>query len=44
MGYATVRHRRAIAVHGPVHRIHRLSFSPFRIDAPDEMEAEALLA
>ena len=30
MGYATARHREAIALHGPVRRIHRLSFAPFR--------------
>lgn len=30
MGYATVRHRTAIAEHGPVTRLHRLSFAPFR--------------
>ena len=31
MGYATARHRTAIATHGPVPRLHRLSFSPFRV-------------
>jgi ribonuclease HII len=30
MGYATERHRRAIAEHGAVARLHRLTFSPFR--------------
>lgn len=30
MGYATVRHRTAIGVHGPVKRLHRISFAPFR--------------
>lgn len=30
MGYATARHREAIAAHGPVMRLHRLSFAPFR--------------
>jgi len=30
MGYATARHRAAIAEHGPVTRMHRLSFAPFR--------------
>ena len=44
MGYATVRHRRAIEVHGAVHRIHRLSFAPFRTDAPGEIDIEALIA
>ena len=33
MGYATVRHRTAIAAHGAALRLHRLSFAPFRIDA-----------
>ena len=33
MGYATERHRAAIEVHGPVVRLHRLSFSPFRLGA-----------
>jgi ribonuclease HII len=31
MGYATERHRAAIEVHGPSVRLHRMSFSPFRI-------------
>ena len=31
MGYATVRHRAAIDLHGPVARLHRTSFSPFRL-------------
>lgn len=30
MGYATARHRTAISAHGPVSRLHRLSFAPFR--------------
>lgn len=30
MGYATVRHRTAIGLHGPVPRLHRISFAPFR--------------
>jgi ribonuclease HII len=30
MGYATVRHRAAIVEHGPVTRLHRMSFAPFR--------------
>jgi ribonuclease HII len=29
-GYATPRHRMAIAEHGPYPRLHRLSFAPFR--------------
>ncbi len=31
-GYATERHRSAIAEHGPYPRLHRLSFSPFRLE------------
>lgn len=41
MGYATVRHRTAIELHGAVTRWHRVSFAPFRLtDAPleDEMQ------
>ena len=30
MGYATVRHRAAIVDHGPLPRLHRVSFAPFR--------------
>jgi ribonuclease HII len=30
MGYATARHRTAIKAHGPVKRLHRISFAPFR--------------
>ena len=30
MGYATARHRAAIEAHGPVPRLHRISFAPFR--------------
>lgn len=29
MGYATARHRAAIDIHGPVARLHRISFAPF---------------
>lgn len=32
MGYATERHRAAIEIHGPAQRLHRLSFSPFRLE------------
>jgi ribonuclease HII len=31
MGYATARHRAAVGEHGPVMRIHRMSFAPFRL-------------
>lgn len=37
MGYATERHRAAIGIHGPASRLHRLSFSPFRLPAPGEV-------
>lgn len=30
MGYGTARHRAAINAHGPVARLHRISFAPFR--------------
>ncbi|MCO6392059.1 ribonuclease HII [Aliihoeflea aestuarii] len=35
MGYATARHRTAIEAHGPLTRLHRLSFAPFRLDAAE---------
>lgn len=38
MGYATVRHRTAIEVHGPVARLHRTSFAPFRLGAVEILE------
>ena len=38
MGYATERHRAAIEIHGPAVRLHRMSFSPFRLSSPDELE------
>jgi ribonuclease HII len=31
MGYATRRHRAAIGEHGPLERLHRVSFAPFRL-------------
>jgi ribonuclease HII len=37
MGYATARHRAAITTYGAVARWHRISFSPFRIDAATEL-------
>ncbi|HEY6630677.1 MAG TPA: hypothetical protein VIZ90_04420, partial [Rhizobiaceae bacterium] len=43
MGYATERHRAAIEVHGPVSRLHRMSFSPFRLVEPGEMVEADLL-
>ena len=42
MGYATARHRAAIEVHGPVTRLHRLSFSPFRLNAPEVVTDDLL--
>ncbi len=30
MGYATSRHRTAIGTHGPIARLHRVSFAPFK--------------
>lgn len=36
MGYATARHRAAITSAGPVSRLHRLSFAPFRLKAAEE--------
>jgi ribonuclease HII len=30
MGYATVRHRTALTQHGPVARLHRMSFAPLK--------------
>jgi ribonuclease HII len=30
MGYATPRHRTAIGTHGPIARLHRVSFAPFK--------------
>ena len=41
VGYATRTHRDAISAHGAVERLHRLSFSPFRLDGE---EAESDLA
>jgi ribonuclease HII len=35
MGYATARHRTAITDHGPLTRLHRLSFAPFRLTAAE---------
>jgi ribonuclease HII len=38
MGYATARHRAAIEIHGPVARLHRTSFAPFRLGAVEIAE------
>jgi len=41
MGYATERHRAAIEIHGPVSRLHRMSFAPFRLVETEEVIVEA---
>ncbi|TJV14658.1 MAG: ribonuclease HII, partial [Mesorhizobium sp.] len=41
MGYATVRHRTAIEVHGPVARLHRASFAPFRLGGTEVLDEES---
>lgn len=46
MGYATSRHRTAIGNHGPVARLHRVSFAPFRlggVEAAAECEPDMLI-
>lgn len=43
MGYATVRHRTAIEAHGPVSRLHRLSFAPLRADGVAAIEIAELV-
>lgn len=43
MGYATERHRAAIEVAGACARLHRLSFSPFRLEAEVIEEEVALI-
>lgn len=42
MGYATARHRTAIEAHGPVARLHRVSFAPFRLGGTEVAEDESL--
>ncbi len=42
MGYATARHRTAIEAHGPVARLHRVSFAPFRLGGAEVVEEEGL--
>ncbi|TIW85865.1 MAG: ribonuclease HII, partial [Mesorhizobium sp.] len=42
MGYATARHRTAIEAHGPVARLHRTSFAPFRLGGVEVVEEESL--
>jgi ribonuclease HII len=43
MGYATERHRAAIDAAGACERLHRLSFSPFRLGAEIVVEDEVAL-
>jgi ribonuclease HII len=40
MGYATARHRAAIEMHGPIERLHRVSFAPFRLGGTEVAELE----
>ena len=40
MGYATERHRAAIEIAGALERLHRLSFSPFRLEAVEVQVVE----
>ncbi len=43
MGYGTKRHRSALTQHGPVARLHRMSFAPLRGGAPDDaLETQGL--
>lgn len=44
MGYATERHRLAIEAAGPMPRLHRMSFAPFRFGGREEREEELLPA
>jgi ribonuclease HII len=43
MGYATERHRAAIEMAGACARLHRLTFSPFRVGADMVLEEEIAL-
>ncbi|WP_292141683.1 ribonuclease HII, partial [Mesorhizobium sp.] len=43
MGYATARHRTAIEAHGPVARLHRASFAPFRLGGVEVVEEESFV-
>jgi ribonuclease HII len=42
MGYATLRHRTAIGDHGPIARLHRTSFAPFRLEGDMAADDPAL--
>jgi len=44
MGYATERHRAAIEVAGACARLHRLSFSPFRLETEASVQLEVELS
>ncbi len=41
-GYASVRHREAIGTHGAIARLHRISFSPFRLEAEMTISTDLL--
>ena len=43
MGYATARHRAEIADHGPLPRLHRASFAPFRLTTVEVRVEEELV-
>jgi ribonuclease HII len=43
MGYATARHRAEIADHGPLPRLHRASFAPFRLTMVEVKVEEELV-
>lgn len=44
VGYATQRHRAAIIEHGPILRLHRMTFAPFRLGGEVVVEEEAEIA
>jgi ribonuclease HII len=43
MGYATARHRAEIADHGPLPRLHRATFAPFRLTTVEVTVEEELV-
>lgn len=42
MGYGTVRHRDAITAHGPIARLHRMTFAPLKLGAEPDAQAALL--
>lgn len=42
-GYATERHRIAIEAHGPINRLHRMTFAPLRVQTVDMTTEVTLL-